>query len=515
MKTKAEKTLSVLMTLCMLLSVFGIAVFAADARPVSTETVTYIDENGEPQTVEAGIIDGGGQPYGAAGEPGWYVVKGDLPLSSSVLFNDSEINIILADDCDCSYLQDSFCFIPTGTNAVPMNIYAQANGTGSLTVKTRLGALYGDLNIYGGNITAEGIHADMRNNTESGTITINNGTVTVKNFYTKDLIINGGTVNAESTSAIKGNLTINDGTVTVNAPSSYSLALSSPDGKLTINGGNVTSTGIYGLQAAELEINGGTVNATGTSTFGIFTKQSLVINGGNVTAQGTIFGIGNNGESVEIGLKTPGASLTVNTDVYPENSIIIAEGQTLTDGENDYTGTLTADGFNEAVGKTLTCKHVMADEWTYFDETRHVKVCTICGEPEYEGHDVIVRGAGDATCGAEGYTGDEYCSVCGECLSEGEIIPPTGNHTTEVVNAKEATATEDGYTGDEVCTVCGQTIKTGEVIPATGSDTPDTPAEGDACPYCGEVHGTNIFEKIIKFIHYVYYYIRVIVNAFD
>ncbi|MCD8327492.1 MAG: carboxypeptidase regulatory-like domain-containing protein [Ruminococcus sp.] len=43
-------------------------------------------------------------------------------------------------------------------------------------------------------------------------------------------------------------------------------------------------------------------------------------------------------------------------------------------------------------------------------------------------------------------------------------------HTTEIQNAKEATGTEDGYTGDEVCTVCGEVVKYGEVIPALGLD---------------------------------------------
>ena len=555
-----KKTLAVLLTLFLSLSAFGITTFADDVSQVTTETVTYIDAGGGEQTVEAVVIVDRIQPYGVSGEPGWYVVKGNMSLSNAIIFNDSEINIILADDCDCSYLQNSFCFIPTSMDAVPMNIYVQENGTGKLTVKTRMGALYGDLNIYGGNITAEGIHADMRNYTECGTITIYDGTVNVDNFYTKNLIINGGTVNAGSTSAIKGDLTINDGTVTVNGPYSYSLALSSTDGKITINGGNITSTGQFGLYASELEINGGTVNATGTGTFGILTKQSLVINGGSVTAQGRQFGIGIDGEekSVEIGLKTPGASLTVNTAFYPENSYIIADGQTLTDGEKTYSGTLTAAGFIEAVGKTLTCSHNVIvkgageatcgaegytgdeycsvcgeklsegeiiqptgnhsfddQEWTFYDENQHVRFCGTCNEPEYEAHEVIVKGAGEATCGAEGYSGDEYCSVCGERLSIGEVIQPTGNHTTVIVNAKAATATEDGYTGDEVCTVCSKTIKTGEVIPATGSDTPDSPAEGDACPYCGEVHGTNIFERIIKFIHCLYYYVSMIVRAFD
>ena len=44
-------------------------------------------------------------------------------------------------------------------------------------------------------------------------------------------------------------------------------------------------------------------------------------------------------------------------------------------------------------------------------------------------------------------------------------FPPWG-HKTELRNAKEATCTEDGYTGDEVCTVCGETVKEGQVIPA-------------------------------------------------
>ena len=187
-------------------------------------------------------------------------------------------------------------------------------------------------------------------------------------------------------------------------------------------------------------------------------------------------------------------------------------------------------------------------EWTYVDADQHVRYCTVCNEPEYEAHDVIVKGAGDATCVDEGYTGDEFCSVCGERLSEGTIIPAKGHtdgdpvaenvvpatctkdgsydvvtyctvcgeethrvaktekafgHTTEIVGAKEATDTEDGYTGDEVCTVCGETIKAGEVIPATGDTTPDEPDDGDACPYCGKVHA----KKWVRIVHLVLWFL--------
>ena len=76
-----------------------------------------------------------------------------------------------------------------------------------------------------------------------------------------------------------------------------------------------------------------------------------------------------------------------------------------------------------------------------------------------------IRGAKEATCTEDGYTGDEVCTVCGEIVKQGETIPALG-HKTELRNAKEATCTEDGYTGDEVCTVCGETVKEGQVIPA-------------------------------------------------
>ncbi|MBS6197156.1 MAG: LPXTG cell wall anchor domain-containing protein, partial [Oscillibacter sp.] len=72
------------------------------------------------------------------------------------------------------------------------------------------------------------------------------------------------------------------------------------------------------------------------------------------------------------------------------------------------------------------------------------------------------------------------CTVCGETVKKGEVIPAPG-HKTQLVGAKAATCTEDGYTGDEVCTVCQEVVKKGEVIPATGHDYKD-----GKCTNCGE-----------------------------
>ena len=84
-----------------------------------------------------------------------------------------------------------------------------------------------------------------------------------------------------------------------------------------------------------------------------------------------------------------------------------------------------------------------------------------------------------ATCTEDGYTGDEVCTVCGEIVKKGEVIPALG-HKIKLVGAKEPTCTEDGYTGDEVCTICGEIVKKGEVIKATGHQYKD-----GKCTVCG------------------------------
>lgn len=78
-------------------------------------------------------------------------------------------------------------------------------------------------------------------------------------------------------------------------------------------------------------------------------------------------------------------------------------------------------------------------------------------------HDHTTRTETPATCTEDGSV-TVICDDCGEVLST-ETLPATG-HSTVVKNAKGATCTEPGYTGDKVCTVCGETVKTGEVIPA-------------------------------------------------
>ena len=152
-----------------------------------------------------------------------------------------------------------------------------------------------------------------------------------------------------------------------------------------------------------------------------------------------------------------------------------------------------------------------------------------------------IRGAKEATCGEDGYTGDTYCKDCGEKLSDGSRIDKTGKHTwddgvvttaatckntgimtytcldcgetkteiidkdaenhaggTEVRGAKEPGCGEDGYTGDTYCKGCGAKLSGGEAIEKTGAHSWDAGtitkpatcrAEGImtyTCTVCGE-----------------------------
>ena len=137
--------------------------------------------------------------------------------------------------------------------------------------------------------------------------------------------------------------------------------------------------------------------------------------------------------------------------------------------------------------------------------------CTVCKTTKTEEvpatgthKNTELRNVKEATCTAEGYTGDTYCKDCGAKLQTGkaiakkahtwdagkitqeatcaktgiktytctvckttktEEVPATGVHkNTELRNVKEATCTEEGYTGDTYCKDCGSKIASGQKI---------------------------------------------------
>ena len=111
---------------------------------------------------------------------------------------------------------------------------------------------------------------------------------------------------------------------------------------------------------------------------------------------------------------------------------------------------------NGKVTKEATCKEEGSKTYT----------CSICGDTKTE---VIPKKdhtwdegkvTKKATCTEDGlkvYT----CKSCGE--TKEEALKATGHQHTELRNEKKATCTEEGYTGDTYCTDCGELIKKGSV----------------------------------------------------
>ena len=108
-----------------------------------------------------------------------------------------------------------------------------------------------------------------------------------------------------------------------------------------------------------------------------------------------------------------------------------------------------------------------------------------------------LRNAKEATCTKPGYTGDTYCTDCGEKIGTGTAIPAKG-HTEVIDPAVEPTCTEPGKTEGKHCSVCHEILVAQEEVPATGhavvvdsavEPTCTTPGktEGKHCSVCNKV----------------------------
>lgn len=84
--------------------------------------------------------------------------------------------------------------------------------------------------------------------------------------------------------------------------------------------------------------------------------------------------------------------------------------------------------------------------------------------------DGIVKKAKEASCTAEGYTGDTACSVCGTKIAEGKVIAKK-EHTPVTDAAVAPTETTEGKTEGSHCSVCNTVLTAQQVIPATGKQT--------------------------------------------
>jgi hypothetical protein len=306
----------------------------ADITVSATEipVIAYIDADGNPQSHACTPIVSGTPSYGNSNNTeAWYYVDGTVNYSSvaTLTFNDQQVNIVLCDGATLKngngLVSNTFINVVNGSLA----IYGQSGGTGSIVCNkaTRCIDVKNNIDFNGGNVSAttsnnQGIYSTY------GSITVRRGSVTASgsNYaimsYSGDIIIHGGTVDAEShCNAIyaKNNLTINGGTVTANATyttESYYSGLRTNSGDVSILGGNVTATGQAGIVAGY----------TDSSNYG---KRTITL-----------------------GCATLADRITASS--YACSTLTIADGQILSDGTDVYSGKLTSDEIAEIAGKTLS-----------------------------------------------------------------------------------------------------------------------------------------------------------------
>lgn len=132
-------------------------------------------------------------------------------------------------------------------------------------------------------------------------------------------------------------------------------------------------------------------------------------------------------------------------DVYCQDcGILLEEGKVLPKAEHSWNeGEITTAATCTMEGtRTFTC--------TVCEETKSEKIPAV-------GHGATeVRNRKDATCAAEGYTGDTHCTVCGEVISKGEITAMTAHSWDAGKITKQPTTTKTG-TKTFTCQTCGLT----------------------------------------------------------
>lgn len=142
------------------------------------------------------------------------------------------------------------------------------------------------------------------------------------------------------------------------------------------------------------------------------------------------------------------------------------------EGSKTYTCSICGDTKTEAIPKKdhTWDEGKVTKKATCTEDGLKVYTCKSCGETKEEvlkatGHQhTELRNEKKATCAEEGYTGDTYCTDCGELIKKGSATEKA-DHNWEVTSEEKATCEKDG-SKTFACTECGET-KT-ETTPKTG-----------------------------------------------
>lgn len=268
----------------------------------------------------------------------------------------------------------------------------------------------------------------------------------------------------------ESNMTVTDSTVT---------AASTEEGGIYIEGGTLSLTN------SELSA------ASHPQVYAIVTKHFNVTNS-KVTAKGGLLLERGEGDDFSFSI-TPADGKLAELKVDRNNWDGSAAVHFKEDSESPYDTTVNFD--EEDMEKINEYSYVYIGEHIHTGGTADCEnpaVCEDCDRPYGNalGHNAVKTEEKAATCTEDGNIEYWHCNACGkyfsdealtnEIIKDETVVEKTGHGETELKDAKEATCTAEGYTGDKVCKVCGEVLEQGKAIPKVAHSYKD-----GKCTVCG------------------------------
>ena len=231
----------------------------------------------------------------------------------------------------------------------------------------------------------------------------------------------------------------------------------------------------YGQTLAESTLSGGAGNVAGTFAWKDGDVKPIVSDGDATpyevvfTSEDSNWGTAETTVTLKVH-KAPRPSNMPQTKMEPAHSVKTVGEVELPQGwcweETDALQELA-----DEMAVTATAVYNGSDKGNY--ETESAEIVLIRSKCEHAS--TTVNGRKDATCQAEGYTGDTVCTECGVTLLVGTVIPKTAHSYTGAVT-KAATTEEEGVMTYS-CSACGHSYT--EAIPKL---TPTPKPEEDKTP---------------------------------
>lgn len=314
---KLKKPVSILLSAMLIISLFTIIPFNVSA---AVEKIDYIDKDGKSASAEANIVTGSEAFFGEPGKTTWYVVNGDVNFGELDMVLAGDTNIILADDARLECIRDIKSFSeeePESEDDKPkLYIFGQYGQDGRLEA----GNIDSDVSVisYGGFLKANVIKSNYilwrgsakTMEVKSAVLVVNSGAMEVDNSLT-----------AISVGVAGGSLKANF------------IEISDPAGSLSILNGSLDVN--YVFVCGDTNFMGGTT---------VVTDKAKVSN-------------------ITIGCNSQNDSITVRQYefLYDDYTMTVVPDETLFDGLNTYSGTVTREEAAAMAGKRVVLAHEHTD----------------------------------------------------------------------------------------------------------------------------------------------------------